>query len=102
MIHGVRATYQAQGCRCLPCRASEATYRANLRRQHAKGIQPLGARISAQEAGKIIRALLTEQWSKAQIARELGLKTAILQLKPDVITVRNLLKLRKLARERLR
>jgi hypothetical protein len=35
--HGKRSTYQ-HGCKCLPCRASEALYRQQLRRAHAQRV----------------------------------------------------------------
>ncbi|HYX83239.1 MAG TPA: hypothetical protein VE714_12645 [Gemmatimonadales bacterium] len=98
--HGQRRTYQA-GCRCTPCRASEATYRRTLRRQHAQGRPPLGATIRAVDAWRRIRSLKAERFTQAEIARRLGLKTPVLQLSGDVITLRNHLKIRRLARQLL-
>jgi hypothetical protein len=95
--HGTRARYQA-GCRERCCRAAEAQYRAHLRTQHAKGLIPLGAKISATEAHRRIKQLLVERFSRAEIARRLGLKQPKLRLHTDFITVRNVLKIRRLYR----
>lgn len=92
--HGTRSTYQ-QGCHCMPCRAAEANYRAALRRLRAKGIQPLGATISAVEAWRRIRQIQTEHVAKAEIARRAGLPSPRLRLHPTRITVRTLLRIRR-------
>lgn len=63
---GTRAQYQ-QGCRCLPCRAAEATYRAELRRKRVRGLPVLGAYISASEAWARIRVLKQERFTNRQI-----------------------------------
>lgn len=97
MIHGTRKAYQA-GCACVCCRSAEATYRANLRAQHAKGRTPLGARVSAAEAQRRIKQLLVERFTRAEIARRIGLKRPKLRLHTSVITVRNVLKIRRLYR----
>lgn len=97
MTHGTRKAYQA-GCPCTGCRAANAAYSADLRRQHRQGIQPLGAHVSAIEASRRIRLLLTERFRKGEIARQLGLKRPILELHTDVITLRNHLKIRRLYR----
>lgn len=64
--HGTRRQYQS-GCRCLPCRAAEATYRAELRRKQVKGLPILGAYISASEAWARIRVLKQEHFANRQI-----------------------------------
>lgn len=97
MTHGTRRCYQA-GCRLLLCKAAEAQYRAALRRLRAHGKTPLGAYVSGKEAQRRIAQLLIERFTKAEIARRLGLKTTKLQLHTEVITVRNLLKVRRLYR----
>jgi glycine/D-amino acid oxidase-like deaminating enzyme len=97
MTHGQRATYQ-HGCRCLLCRAAEATYRRQLRRLKAHGKQPLGALISAAEARRRIRQLQAEHVTKAAIARLLGHAHPILQLDRPAVTVRTHLRLRRIAR----
>ena len=101
LIHGLRATYK-QGCRCVPCRAAEAAYRAQVRDQHRRGRLPFGAVIAAQGAWTIVRMLLSEGWSRTQIGHDLGLKWGRLQIGRDVIRLRTLLRLRYLARQRLR
>jgi len=96
--HGTRACYQ-KGCRQLTCRAAEARYRANLRATHRTGKLPLGARVPAKEAWILIRRLKLEHFKKQDIAARLGLRSRKLRLHYEAVTVRNLLKLRRLARE---
>lgn len=60
--------YQTQGCRCLRCRAAEATYRQQLRTRKAKHLPVLGAYISASEAWARIRTLKAERFSERQIS----------------------------------
>lgn len=96
-LHGSRATYQG-GCRCTPCHVANAAYQATYRAQAAHGVPPLGAHISAADAHRKIARLLLERFTKAELARRLGLVTPALQLSPTVITVRNHLKVRRLFR----
>ncbi len=81
--HGHRADYQA-GCRCLPCRASEACYRADLRQQHREHRQPLGAIVTAQDAAQLVRSLLLERYTKQALAAHAGVERhTLIQLKPS-------------------
>lgn len=64
--HGTRARYQ-KGCDCLPCRAAEASYRADLRKRHAKSLPILGQHINASEAWARIRTLKAEQFQNRTI-----------------------------------
>lgn len=96
--HGTRQTYQA-GCHCVPCRAAEATYRAGLRRQHARGKLPLGATISAVEAWRRIRQLQVERVSRTELSRRLGLQPRPLRVHPDRVKLRTLLRIRHLYRQ---
>lgn len=64
--HGTRARYQA-GCRCTPCRAAEATYRAGLRQRHLKHLPILGATCTASEAWARIRVLKQEGFQARQV-----------------------------------
>lgn len=100
MTHGTRKAYQA-GCLCLLCRAAEASYRANLRAQHLHQRPPLGTLVPAAEAYRRLRQLKAEGFSRARLATELGLKTPRFRWHPDRITVRTLLKVRRLARRYL-
>lgn len=95
--HGTRQTYQA-GCHCCPCRAANAAYIAQLRRQHATGHTPLGAHVSGVEVRRRIQQLLIERFTRAEIARRLGLKRGRLELHTDRVTLRNVLKVRRLYR----
>jgi hypothetical protein len=71
-LHGHRTTYQLAGCRCTPCRAAEALYRAHLRLRKAKGLHLLGALISPVEARLRIRQLQREGYTRGHIARLAG------------------------------
>lgn len=100
MTHGTRQAYKA-GCRCMPCRAAEASYRAHLRARHAAGKPILGARVSAAETWKRIRQLRPELGSNDAIAAALGLRKPSLSLHtgPDAMTtVRTLLRIKRLHR----
>jgi hypothetical protein len=99
--HGTRARYQ-DGCACPPCAAAEAAYRKHLRADHRAGIQRLGSVISPVEAQRRIRQLQAEHVSARQIARSLGLVHHAPRLHPDGITLRKLLKIRRLHRQVLR
>lgn len=94
--HGTRARYRKE-CRCCQCRAAEAAYRAALRLLRMHGKTPLGSHVSAIEAQRRIKQLLIERFTKAEIARRLGLKQGRLKVH-DRMTLRKLLKLRRLQR----
>lgn len=78
MDHGTRATYK-KGCHCLPCRAANAAYIANLRRRHQRGLPILGAYVPAHETWRQLRLLTTEYETEAMLAQRLGHKTGRLQ-----------------------
>lgn len=99
--HGTRRTYQQDRCRCVDCRAANATYIAAVRRAHALGRPPLGSKMPAKEAWAKIRDLKRERYSAHLIAQLLGLKSRCPRLHPEVITVRNYLKVRRLHRLKL-
>ena len=74
---------------------------AYLGQQRARGRDVLGARIPATETARRLRQLLAERFTKAQLARALGLKLPVLHfhLRPgDGITLRNALKVKRLRR----
>jgi hypothetical protein len=100
--HGTRAAYQYDGCRCVDCRASEARYRQQLRAQHRAGTTPLGTVLSPVEAQRRIRQLKAEHVTEGEIARQLGLVHHAVRLSLDGITLRKLLKIRRLHRQVLR
>lgn len=60
VTHGTRSCYQRERCRCRPCRAAEAQYRARLRWRHRKGLAILGAVVSAVEPWRQLRLLKAE------------------------------------------
>jgi hypothetical protein len=78
-IHGTRLCYQ-RGCRCRQCRQSEASYRQALRVLKAKGHRPGGALIHATLVRLCLRRLFAEGFTKAAIARRLGLKMPALRV----------------------
>lgn len=80
--HATRYTYQ-KGCRCLPCRASNANYQARLRQIHREERRPLGAYQTAQDAARLVRSLLLERYTKRALATKAGLERHTLKLKPS-------------------
>lgn len=82
--HGTRHTYQ-RGCRCRQCRWAEATYRSQLRKQHTRGQHAPGERIPARSTWRLLESLRKAGYTKAQIARFLGLKRPILDVHPTVV-----------------
>lgn len=96
--HGTRSTYQRLGCRCVPCKAANAHYVAAWTRDHAAGTVRLGSIISPAEALKRIRQMKAEKISGRAINRQNGLKDHALVLHPSGITVRKLLRIRRIYR----
>jgi hypothetical protein len=68
LIHGLRRSYK-RGCRCVRCRAAEASYRAELRRLEATGRIPLGRRVPGQAVDRHLRSLVSEAFTRQDIAR---------------------------------
>lgn len=96
MIHGTRHQYR-RGCKCLPCRAANAQYVAGYREDRRAGKMRLGARVSPQEARKRVEQMLIERvkvWEALGITRERQDR----RLCPKAITIRKLLKIRRLYR----
>jgi hypothetical protein len=95
--HGTRARYQL-GCRCLPCRASNACYIAQLRGRKARGLPLLGALISPVEARRRIRQLKLEGYTETRIAQMVGWRDRHLQCTAHArIRLRTLLRIRRVA-----
>lgn len=92
--HGTRSSYQRNGCACFPCRRANSAYQAALRQAKAKGLIPAGQRIDARAVWRIIKALKTEGFTHAEIARRIGLQTPCLQWHAETVTVRTFLKVR--------
>jgi hypothetical protein len=105
MTHGTRATYRT-GCRCTPCRAANAGYWRAWWTATQTGQRPLGARVSAVEAQRLIRLLLIE-WrtlrrAKSALSDALGLQHNLPRLtEQDQITLRTELKVRRFYRSRV-
>lgn len=95
--HGTRKTYRL-GCTCTQCRAANAKAQAQRRADRRAGRWTLGLRISPSEALKRIRQLKAERVSQYLMAKQLGLHDTHLRVHPDAITVRKLLKIRKIYR----
>lgn len=92
--HGTRRQYK-RGCRCLCCRAANATYEAARARDKAKGICRLGCIISATEARRKVAQLQREQ---VNVAARLGLKHHSVRLHAHGVTLKKSLKIRALWR----
>jgi hypothetical protein len=98
--HGTRALYK-RGCTCLLCRAAEAAYRGDLRKQHATGHVPLGSLVSAAPVWRMFGILLGEQYRKGHLALLLGRRVPKLNgLGRHRVTRRTALKVRRLFRVR--
>lgn len=70
--HGTRTGYQWHRCRCLRCRAAEATYRVRLRQQRCRGQALAGTVVAAACARRLIRDLLAQGWTVGTLAHALG------------------------------
>jgi hypothetical protein len=96
--HGTRSLYQA-GCRCLPCRAANAAYAAQLRARHVRDLPTLGQLVSPQQAARRVRQLKLEGYSEARIAAMAGWKNRHLQLDRGLrIRLSTWLRIRRVAR----
>jgi hypothetical protein len=91
LIHGLRRSYK-RGCRCLRCRAAEATYRADLRRQEAQGRIPMGRRVPGQAVDRHLRSLVSEDFTRQDIARRARLHRTTLWRQHGHVTLRTYLR----------
>lgn len=91
--HGARSRYQ-QGCRCTPCRSSNAAYEAAYRDRKRRGLPMLGSVVSAVETWRQLRLLTTEYESAAALAQRLGCRNRHLQY-GDRVTLRTVLRIRR-------
>lgn len=97
MSHGTRACYQA-GCACIPCRAAEASYRAQLRRRHVEGRPILGRLVDAVPLWRQVRSLQIEGYRKSQIARLANLPEPRIRLHRKRVRLSSRLKVNRLYR----
>jgi alpha-galactosidase len=101
-MHGTRATYRTAGCRCTPCRAANAAYWRAWWTATQTGQRPLGARIPAAEAHRVLKLLRLEWPTLGALARALGKHHDLARLRQArTITVRTELRLRQLYRTRV-
>jgi hypothetical protein len=99
VTHGRRRTYQA-GCRCGACVRENAAYQARYRASQRTGVLLLGARVNGKEARARVRALQAEHVSQRRgLAQPWNVKR--LRLTGDAVTLRTLLRLRRLTRRYL-
>lgn len=77
--HGTRACYRA-GCRCLTCRAANATYQQARRTSRATGRLTAQCRVDARPVWDAVRWLLREGYSRSALARLLGRRTRELNI----------------------
>jgi hypothetical protein len=95
LIHGLRRSYK-RGCRCVRCRAAEASYRAELRRLEATGRIPLGRRVPGQAVDRHLRSLMSERFTRVELARRVRLHPTTLWGHHRSVTVRTFLRVRAL------
>ncbi len=95
--HGTRGRYQNTGCRCLPCRAANATYIARYRSLRSAGKRPLGATIEPDAAMRLLEHLYREGIRRKVIAHGLGLRSHALRVHAK-ITIRKHLQIQRLHR----
>jgi hypothetical protein len=94
---GSRSRYQA-GCRCLPCRAANACYMAQLRGRQARGLPTLGQLISPTDAARRVRQLKREGYTETRIAQMAGWRDRHLQfIGRTRIRLRTYLRIRRVA-----
>lgn len=96
--HGTRARYQRLICRCRDCKAANAQYEADRAKDKAAGTIRMGSILSGPEAQKRIRQMKAEKISGRAINRQNGLKDHALVLHPSGITLRKLLRIRRIYR----
>ena len=94
MIHGTRKTYQSHGCRCTPCRATNAEYQTAYRDRKRRGLPMLGSVVSAVETWRQLRLLTTEYETEAALAQRLGLKGGRIRYGRQRIRLKTALKIR--------
>jgi hypothetical protein len=101
--HGTYRSYIKDGCRCDACTEANRVYIRRYRTAYRQQRPPLGARVSAAQAWRIIRRFQQEQYTKAQIARLLGLqhRQGRLKLRTERVTLRTYLRLKLIARRYL-
>lgn len=95
--HGQRTTYR-RGCRCAPCKSANAEAERQRRRAWLQGKPPMGSLVTASDSLQILASLAREQYSAGYVAALLGLKSRCPRLHTGRITLRNALKVKRLAR----
>jgi hypothetical protein len=100
LTHGLRRSYQAPHCcRCVACRAANTRYSARYRSAIHAGRRPLGAHVVGTEARRLVAALVEDGFPKTAIATALGLTREGLPQFGHGVTVRTILRLRRLRRQ---
>lgn len=97
LTHGHRTTYQ-DGCRCVPCKAANAQYQRALYALRQQGKAPMGSFVDAGTVRKLVKGMLIEGFTFAEIARRLGVKCERFRVCTDKVTVRKFLQVRRLYR----
>lgn len=100
MTHGTRKAYKL-GCRCLLCKAANADYQRQLYAASKQGKPPLGSYVPASEVWRRIKQLKAERVSRALLAKQRGLKRAKLDVHPERVRLKTLLRFRRWTREYL-
>lgn len=90
-IHGLRRSYK-RGCRCVRCRAANASYLAEYRLARAQGKVPLGRRVPGQAVDRHLRSLMSERFTRVELARRARLHRTTLWRHHRSVTVRTFLR----------
>lgn len=91
LIHGLRKSYK-RGCRCLRCRAANASYEAERQAALAQGKVPLGRRVPGQAVDRHLRSLMSEGFTRVELARRVHLHPTTLWGHHRSVTVRTYLR----------
>ena len=86
--HGKRSTYTTHKCRCFPCRLANARYHRPrvmlIRRGEWEGLR------SPERAKRMMKGLLREGFTKAEIAKRMGLTKFVIKKRIQAGTERRL------------
>jgi hypothetical protein len=91
LIHGLRRSYK-RGCRCLRCRAANASYEAERRVALAQGKVPMGRRVPGRDVDRRLRSLESEGFTRLEIGRRARLHRNTVSADHRSVTLRTYLR----------